>query len=145
MPGYPLLRFAGAVTHDPAVDAWFEQRPSALGAMAREWFGRLRAVGADVHECVHDGCPVVCVSDAPFAYVNVFTAHAAVGFFHGASLPDPAGLLLGAGKYMRHVKLSHDAIVDATALQAVIDAAYRDIQARVEHEEANPPAMRRRT
>jgi hypothetical protein len=28
-----------------------------------------------------------------------------VGFFHGATLPDPARLLQGTGKFKRHVKL----------------------------------------
>ena len=39
-----------------------------------------------------------------FAYVNVFRDHVNVGFFHGAFLSDPAGLLEGTGKRMRHVK-----------------------------------------
>jgi hypothetical protein len=35
----------------------------------------------------------------------VFTAHVNVGFFRGAELSDPNGLLQGTGKFMRHVKL----------------------------------------
>jgi hypothetical protein len=45
------------------------------------------------------------LGDAPFGYVNVFTSHLNVGFFHGAALPDPDRLLQGTGKFMRHVKL----------------------------------------
>jgi hypothetical protein len=57
----------------------------------------------------------------------------ASGFFHGAALPDPAGLLQGAGKFMRHVKLKPGAPTDAPALAKLIDAAYSDIKSRVEH------------
>jgi hypothetical protein len=33
-----------------------------------------------------------------------FTLQVNVGFFHGGALPDPASLLQGTGKFMRHVK-----------------------------------------
>lgn len=130
----PILRFEGAVRHDPAVDLWLGQRPGALGSMARVWFGRMRKCGKDVRELLHDGCPVACVEDAPFGYVNVFKAHASVGFFQGAGLTDPLGLLEGSGRNMRRVKLKTTVGVDARALQALIDAAYADIKARLDLE-----------
>jgi hypothetical protein len=55
------------------------------------------------------------------------------GFFHGAALPDPARLLQGAGKFMRHVKLRPETPRNAAALTRLIDAAYSDIKARVEN------------
>ena len=73
------------------------------------------------------------MGDAPFGYVNVFTSHVNVGFFHGAALPDPARLLQGAGKFMRHVKLRPGTETNPAALSRLIDAAYSDIKARVEH------------
>ena len=131
---YKLLRFSGALIQDPAITEWFDTKPPALSGMARSWFVPLRNCGADVRERMHDGCPVACVEDAPFGYVNVFTSHAAVGFFHGAALPDPDGLLVGTGRYMRHVKIRPGHPVDASALEALIREAYRDIHIRVEHE-----------
>jgi hypothetical protein len=126
-----LLRFPSAVERDPAVDAWFTRRPPELGAIAREWFARMRDCGPDVRELLHDGHPTACVEDAAFGYANVFTAHVNIGFFRGAELPDPAGLLQGEGKYMRHVKLRPDAAVDAASLAALIAAAYLDIKVRL--------------
>src|SRR5690606_31800413 len=96
-----LLRFDGAALRDPGVEPWFDL-PDPFRLMAREWFGRMRECGSEVRELLHDGCPVACVRDAPFAYVNAFRAHASVGFFQGAGLPDPAGLLEGRGRFMRH-------------------------------------------
>jgi hypothetical protein len=91
----------------------------------------MRQCGTDVRELMHDGCPTVCVEDAPFAYVNAFRAHVNVGFFHGAALTDPAGLLEGTGKCMRHAKVKPGHALDRSSLEALISAAYRDILARL--------------
>ena len=128
------MRFPSAVRRDPRVDGWFAEPQNGLRRMAQPWFERMRGGGADVRELLHDGCPTACVDDAAFGYVDAFRAHANVGFFHGASLPDPAGLLLGSGKRMRHVKLRLDEPVDEAALAELIAAAYRDIQARLRAE-----------
>jgi len=128
-----FLRFNGAVERDPAIDAWMNEHAGELGAMARRWFEVMRNCGDEVRELLHDGCPVACLGDAPFAYVNAFTSHVNVGFFHGNALPDPARLLQGAGKFMRHVKLMPGMATNAAALNRLIDAAYLDIKARVEH------------
>jgi hypothetical protein len=92
---------------------------------------RMRQCGEDVRELIHDGCPVACLHDAPFGYVNSFKTHVNVGFFYGAMLEDPAGLLEGRGKRMRHVKLNPGRQVNAAALGDLIDAAYLDIRARL--------------
>jgi hypothetical protein len=119
-----LLRFESAVERDPAIDAWFESRAGKLGMIARPWYERMRKCGDDVRELLHDGHPTACVGDAAFGYVNAFTAHVNVGFFLGAHLADPAGLLEGTGKNMRHVKLRPDSGIDREALTALIEAAY---------------------
>jgi hypothetical protein len=127
----PILRFTGAVVREPAIDAWLNACPNDLGSIARRWFTRMRKCGSDVLELMHDGCPVACVEDAPFAYVNVFMAHVNVGFFHGAAIEDPKGLLEGSGRFMRHVKVKPGSPLDARALNALITASYLDIKARV--------------
>ena len=128
-----LLRFNGAIERSPAVEAWLKKQRGPLGIAAREWFEVMRKCGDEVREVLHDGCPTACLGDAPFGYVNVFSSHVNVGFFHGAALPDPIRLLQGGGKYMRHVKLKPGTPVDAAALNALIEAAYADIKTRVEH------------
>jgi hypothetical protein len=128
-----LLRFNGAVERDPAIDKWMNERAGELGDLARHWFEAMRRCGDEVRELLHDGCPVACLGDAPFGYVNVFTSHVNVGFFHGAGLPDPGRLLEGSGKFMRHVKLRRGTVIDAAALSRLIDASYADIKARVEN------------
>jgi hypothetical protein len=125
-----LLRYPQAVRRDPKVATWFAAGdPHRL--TTRAWWKCMRGAGDDVREVLHDGCPVACAGDAPFAYVNAFKAHANVGFYFGAMLPDPAGLLEGEGKRMRHVKLRPGVVLDEKALAALIAAAYADIRQRL--------------
>jgi hypothetical protein len=126
-----LFRLSGGVKRDPAVDIWLTNDRVELRSLAQKWFEQMRQRGSDVRELMHDGCPVACVEDAPFGYVNSFTSHVNVGFFYGAMLADPAGLLEGSGKRMRHVKLNPTRELDAAALKDLIDAAYADIRARL--------------
>jgi hypothetical protein len=130
-----LMRFAGAVRRDPAIDTWFDEQPDELGAIARRWFEVMRGCGMDVRELVHDDQPTACVGDAAFAYVDAFTAHVNVGFFRGAEIADPKRLLEGTGKFMRHVKLRPGIDVDTTALTTLIETAYADMQRRVLQED----------
>jgi hypothetical protein len=129
-----LFRLSSSVKRDPAIEAWMREHVGELGAIARRWFEVMRDCGDDVRELLHDGHPTACVADAAFAYVNAFKAHVNVGFFRGAELADPDGLLEGTGKFMRHVKLRPDRDVDAQALMKLIETAYTDMKGRLEAE-----------
>ena len=124
-----LFRLPGAAKRDPSVDRWLREQPDELRAIAKRWFGVMRARGDDVRELVHDDQITACVGDAAFGYVDAFTAHVNVGFFNGADLDDPYGLLEGTGKFMRHVKLRPGRAVNQRALEALIEAAYQDVKA----------------
>jgi hypothetical protein len=129
-----LFRFSSSVKRDSAVETWFHEQAGELGVIARRWFALMRDCGDDVRELVHDDQPTACVGDAAFAYVDAFTAHVNIGFFRGAEIADPAGLLEGTGRFMRHVKLRPGRDVDATALATLIETAYSDMKRRVKAE-----------
>ena len=129
-----LFRFPSAVRRDPAIEIWLHKRSGELGKIAQDWFEVMRACGEDVRELLHDGHPTACVADAAFGYVSAFKAHVNVGFFRGAELADPEGLLEGTGKFMRHVKLRPGSKVSAAALRKLIDTAYADMKGRLEAE-----------
>jgi hypothetical protein len=112
-----------------------EERAGALGSIAQRWFDALRDCGHDVRELLHDGHPTACVEDAAFAYVDVFKTHVNLGFYRGADLPDPHGVLEGNGRFMRHVKLRPGQGVDPEALAMLIDVAYADMKHRLIQEE----------
>jgi hypothetical protein len=125
-----IFRLNNTLKRDPRIESWFCDFADPHRLSVRPWFERMRGLGSDVREIFHDGCPVACVGDVPFGYVNAFKAHASVGFFHGAMLLDPAGVLEGTGKHMRHVKLRPGHDVNLTALDALILLAYHDIKRR---------------
>jgi hypothetical protein len=127
-----MFRVTGGTRRAAAVERWLGADATELRAIARTWFERMRRCGDEVRELLHDGCPVACVGDAPFAYVNVFKDHVNVGFFNGVALDDPAGLLVGSGKHMRHVKLRPGEPADAVALGGLVEAAYADVKARLD-------------
>jgi hypothetical protein len=122
---------------NPAVERWFDAHRGELGEIARRWFNVMRKCGHDVREVLHDGHPTACIDDAAFGYVSLFTFHVNVGFFRGAPLGDPAGLLIGTGKFMRHVKLQPAVPCNTSALADLINAAYVDMTKRVQAELAD--------
>lgn len=127
-----VLLFFGSLKRDPAITEWMKKHPAELRAIAQHWFDIIRECGDDVRELLHDGHPTACIADAGFAYVNAFKDHVNLGFFRGAELEDPTGLLEGTGKYMRHVKLWPDSEIDSAALKKLIESAYVDMKQRLE-------------
>jgi hypothetical protein len=125
-----LFRFSTATRRDASVEAWFSTPDDLLRQLALRWFEEMRGCGPDVRELLHDAHSTACVDDAAFGYVNAFRAHVNVGFFFGAALDDPAGLLEGTGKRMRHVKLRRGQDANVAALGELIAAAYRDVRSR---------------
>ena len=127
-----LFTLDGAQRRDPAVDAWFASPPGNLRALARHWFEVMRSCGDDVVELLHDGHPTACVGTLAFGYVSAFKDHVNVGFFLGATLPDPTGILEGTGRFMRHVKVRPGGPLDETVLSRLIVTAYQDIKGKLE-------------
>jgi|SRR5450755_3876848 hypothetical protein len=69
-----------------------------------------------------------------YAYIAVYSTHVNLGFYHGASLADPKGLLEGIGKGLRHVKLrdvssAKDAAVIGLLRQAIADRKHHVVGA----------------
>ncbi len=126
-----LFRFPAARKRDPGVETWIGHS-DALRGLVEPWLLRLRDCGPDIRELIHDGRPTICAGEAAFAYVDSYAGHANIGFFFGASLDDPAGLLEGNGKRMRHVKLRPGRMPDEAALTALITVAYHDVRRRLE-------------
>lgn len=126
-----ILKFYGKDIEATEFDSWLEQKAEVLRPIASKWFEIIKESGPEVEAIFHDNYPIGCIEDAPFAYVNVYTAHVNVGFFYGAYLPDPSGILEGTGKHMRHVKLRPGADHNDQAIVTLIVAAYKDIKNRL--------------
>lgn len=91
---------AGAKTVDEYVDG--------LGGWQQEVVAALREIvkGAApaATESIRWAQPVY-EDHGPFAYIKAFPRTVNLGFWRGAELVDPLGLLAGGGDRMRHVKL----------------------------------------
>jgi hypothetical protein len=126
-----LFPLEGSVALDPGVQSWFEQPPTELRELARKWFGVMKEGGPDILELLHDGHPTACVGGVALGYVNAFTEHVNVGFYLGSTLPDPAHILEGTGRFMRHVKVRPSGNANHDALRELIGHAYEDLKARL--------------
>lgn len=58
-----------------------------------------------------------------FCYIAVHRTHVNLGFNYGSELPDPAGLLEGPGKLLRHTKINAPEDLANPALRRLIEVA----------------------
>jgi hypothetical protein len=85
----------------------------------------VRRVAPKLQESVKWGNGCWLKGKAPVAYVYSADGYVQLGFFRGASLADPRGLLEGKGEYVRHVKVRKVADIDAAAFGALLRQAAR--------------------
>ena len=62
---------------------------------------------------------------APVAYVYSAPDHVQFGFFAGARLKDPKGLLRGEGKFVRHIRLMKPSAIDESSFRVLLKQAAR--------------------
>ena len=60
-----------------------------------------------------------------FCYIAPFKKHLNLGFFYGAHLPDPANLLEGKGRDLRHIQIRSAADLERPALRRLVEEASR--------------------
>lgn len=113
------------------MEDWLKKKAPELHPIATKWFDEIKKCGPDVQAIFHDGYPMGCIDKAPFAYVNIYSTHVNVGFFYGADLPDPIGLLEGTGKQGRHIKLRPGEERHDDEIEALIRASYVDIKQKL--------------
>ncbi len=107
---------AGTVTeYIAALPDWQQEVSRALRKLILE-------TAPEAAEAVKWSHPVFELG-GPFAYIHPYENHINFGFWHGASLPDPRGLLEGSGDEMRHVKLTGMRDLNQAALRELIRAA----------------------
>jgi hypothetical protein len=62
-------------------------------------------------------------SDGPFAYIKAFERSVNIGFWRGAELEDPDGILVGEGERMKHLTLREGEVIPADELTAFVRQA----------------------
>ncbi len=61
-----------------------------------------------------------------FGYICPLREYVRLGFYYGAGLPDPAGLLVGEGKRLRHIKIYSSSEAERSEIRELIEAAVQE-------------------
>lgn len=113
------------------------ERRADLGRPVGPWFARqkpeLRAIAEKVHALVLSAAPglkaglkwgMPCYEKAGMVcFLMAAKAHVTFGFYQGARLEDPDGILSGSGKALRSLRLVPGGKVPAAALKRLVKAA----------------------
>lgn len=107
-------------------DLWVEDQP----AKHRKIIGALRKLvkktAPRLEEVVKWGNGCHAAPEGPIIYLYAGAKdHVQLGFFIGAKVKDPKGLLEGSGQYVRHVKVRTPADIDARYFASLIRSAVK--------------------
>ena len=106
-----------------AIDAYVEKKNPKLKSVTDAVRALVRKAVPKSREAINPWGVPIFEWNGPLCYLMVGKNHVTFGFPRGASLQDPAKLLEGTGKNLRHVKLRevsdvHDANLKQLILQA---------------------------
>jgi hypothetical protein len=107
------------------IDLYVDAKPGELRDVTEKLRKLVKKTVKGTKESVNSWKIPTFESNGPMCLFMVGKYHVTFGFLRGTSLPDPAGLLEGTGKILRHVKLRTAEDVSAPALKKLIEAAAR--------------------
>jgi hypothetical protein len=107
------------------IDAYVDEKPAELAGIAEKLRKLVKKTVADTKESVNPWKIPTFQSNGPMCFFMVGKKHVTFGFLRGTALRDPAGLLEGTGKNLRHVKLRTVNDLGNPALRKLILAAAR--------------------
>ncbi len=97
-------------------DLWAEDQADKFQRVIKTLRKMVKKAVPALEETVKWGNGCWTRKDRPVAYLYADKDHLQFGFFHGTALPDPKGLLIGKGAYVRHVKIRKTGDIDSTLL-----------------------------
>jgi hypothetical protein len=107
------------------IDAYLEAKDTELGQVAQTLRRLVKKLVPGTTESVNAWKIPTFESNGPMCFFMVGKNHVTFGFLRGTSLPDPAKLLEGTGKNLRHVKLRTTEDLRKPALKKLVQAAAR--------------------
>ena len=107
------------------IDLYVDTKPAGLRDVAEQLRKLMKKTVKSAKESVNSWKIPTYESNGPMCFFMVGKYHVTFGFLRGTSLPDPAGLLEGTGKKVRHVKLRTAEDVKEPALRKLLQAAAR--------------------
>jgi hypothetical protein len=91
---------------DKTVDNYIAELPESQAELVREVRQIILKAAPEAEESIKWAQPVYEIN-GPFAYIKAFKNSVNFGFWRGADINDPDGLLEGSGVKMRHFKLNN--------------------------------------
>lgn len=108
--------------NDKTVDGYVATLGPEQVAVVNALRALVKRTAPEAQEVVKWAQPVYQVN-GPFAYMKAFKSHVNFGFWRGAEIGDPQGILHGDGDRMRHVKVTSAADIPAEQLEGMIREA----------------------
>jgi hypothetical protein len=108
----------------PTVDEYIGRLPPHQVEILKRLRALIRRVAPEARESIKWAQPVY-ESNGPMCYVRAFSKHVNVGFWRGADLTDPAGLLKTGGDRMAHVSITEASEIREAELEAFVREALR--------------------
>jgi hypothetical protein len=105
------------------IDAYAARKDKELGRLATELRLLMKKTVPGIKETVNPWKIPTFESNGPMCFFSIGKKHVTFGFLRGTSLPDPAKLLEGTGKNLRHVKLRTVEDLRKPALKKLIQSA----------------------
>lgn len=106
-----------------SIDDWLAAVPDGEHDLAAATIGFVRETLDEAEEAVKWNQPCFVVAGSNCLYVSDQSGYVNLGFYEGAGLEDPAGLLEGTGTAMRHVKIHTAEALDDPDLSELVRAA----------------------
>ena len=106
-------------------DSWFKDQTPKHKKIITKLRTLVRKVAPKLIESSKWSNGVWLKLDLPIIYIHTKPDHLQFGFFAGATLTDPRKLLLGKGKWIRHIRVERIEDIDEAALATLIRKAVR--------------------
>ena len=94
--------------NDDVFEVWLAEQPVASHQLIRDIRAAIIASGHNFMEGIKWGTPgywLPEISRRNICYIAPHSNYVRLGFFNGATMPDPQNLLEGTGKKLRHIKV----------------------------------------
>ncbi|HUN63170.1 MAG TPA: DUF1801 domain-containing protein [Candidatus Sulfotelmatobacter sp.] len=105
------------------IDAYVAGKDEELGRLATALRSLMKKTVPGIKESVNPWKIPTFESNGPMCFFSIGKHHVTFGFLRGTSVPDPAKLLEGTGKNLRHVKLQAMEDLRKPALTKLIQSA----------------------
>lgn len=106
-----------------SIDDWLADVPDGEHDLASATVDFVRETLEEAEEAVKWNQPCFVVAGSNCLYVSAQSGYVNLGFYEGATLADPADLLEGTGKAMRHVKIRTVEALEDLDLAELVRAA----------------------